>query len=74
MLEGALLTGTVGIFAVGLSVISTYCLLQSLNATTFPSMPLLLGGIIVLSPLIGMAAVLFPALWATRQDLMKGLR
>lgn len=74
LLEGALLTGTVGIFAVGLSIISTYCLLESLNATTFPSMPLLLGGIIVLSPIIGMAAVLFPALWATRQDLMKGLR
>ncbi|MFT9819302.1 FtsX-like permease family protein [Lysinibacillus sp. NPDC056185] len=74
LLEGALLTGTVGIFAVGFSMISTSCLLQSLNATTFPSMPLLLGGIIVLSPLIGMAAVLFPALWATRQDVMKGLR
>lgn len=74
LLEGALLTGAVGIFAVGLSIISTYCLLESLNATTFPSMPLLLGGIIVLSPIIGMAAVLFPALWATRQDLMKGLR
>ncbi|GIN73321.1 hypothetical protein J14TS2_37960 [Bacillus sp. J14TS2] len=74
LLEGALLTGTVGVFAVGLSMISTYCLLQSLNATTIPSMPLLLGGIIVFSPLIGMGAVLFPALWATRQDVMKGLR
>lgn len=74
LLEGALLTGTVGIFAVGLSMISTYCLLQSLNATTFPSMPLLLGGIIVLSPLMGMGAILFPALWATKQDVMKGLQ
>lgn len=74
LLEGALLTGTVGIFAVGLSTISSYCLLESLNATTFPSMPLLLGSIIVLSPLIGMGAVLFPTLWATRQDVMKGLR
>lgn len=74
LLEGAFLTGTVGIFAVGLSMISTYCLLESLNATTFPSMPLLLGGIVSLSPLIGMGAVLFPALWATKQDVMKGLK
>ena len=74
LLEGALLTGTVGIFAVGLSMISTYCLLESLNATTFPSMPLLLGGIVVVSPLIGAGAVLFPALWTTRQDVMNGLR
>lgn len=74
LLEGALLTGTVGVFAVGLSMISTYCLLESLNATTFPLMPLLLGGIIGLSPLIGMGAVLFPALWVTKQDVMKGLK
>lgn len=50
------------------------CLLESLNATTFHAMPFLLIKVIVVSPLIGVGAVLSPALWATRQDIMEGLQ
>ncbi|WP_428912125.1 ABC transporter permease [Niallia sp. Krafla_26] len=74
LLEGALLTGTVGMFAVGLSTISAYCLLEGLNATTFNTMPILLISLVIASPLIGAGAVLSPALWATRQEVMKGLQ
>lgn len=74
LLEGALLTGTVGMFAVSLSTISAYCLLESLNASTITASPILLIGLVVVSPLIGAGAVLFPALWATKQDVMEGLQ
>ncbi|WP_106766262.1 ABC transporter permease [Paenibacillus faecalis] len=74
LLEGALLTGTVGMFAVGFSTISAYCLLESLNAATFHAMPFLLIGLVVASPMIGAGAVLYPALWATRQDVIKALQ
>ncbi|WP_163581448.1 ABC transporter permease [Gracilibacillus saliphilus] len=73
LLEGALLTGAVGILAVGFSTISAYCFMENLNANTFATLPYLLIGLVVTSPLIGAGAVLFPALWATKQDLMKEL-
>ncbi|MBO1001246.1 FtsX-like permease family protein [Pseudogracilibacillus auburnensis] len=74
LLEGTFLTGTVGMLAVGFSVISAYCLLESLNAQTFHALPILQTGLIIASPIIGAVAVLFPALWATRQGVMKALQ
>lgn len=74
LLEGALLTGTIGLLAVGFSTLSAYCLIVSLHATTFVALPVLLIGLVVASPFIGAGAVLFPALWVTRQDMVRALQ
>lgn len=74
LMEGALLTTTAGVLAIGLSTLSAYCFIQGLDANTFAVLPKLLLGLFFLSPLIGLGAVLIPALWATRLDLMKGMR
>lgn len=74
LMEGALLTTTAGVLAIGLSTLSAYCFIQGLDANTFAVLPKLLLGLFFLSPLIGLGAVLIPAKLATRLDLMKGMR
>lgn len=74
LVEGTFLTGTVGMLAVGFSTVSAFCLIEGLNAQTFDALPTLQIGLVIASPIIGAIAVLFPAIWGIRQDVMKALQ
>lgn len=74
ILEGALLTGSVGVLSVILSTFSAYNLLLGLNADTVIISPYLLLGLIIGSPIVGIIAVIFPAIWVIKRKVLEGIR
>ncbi|MDM5230065.1 FtsX-like permease family protein [Lysinibacillus pakistanensis] len=74
VLEGALLTGSVGVLSVILSTLSAYNLLLGMNAETIIITPNLLLGLIISSPIVGVIAVLFPAIWVIKRNVLEGIR